>query len=104
MKLRNPGDGCEFAVELLSHENNSAKVRIDGREVNAGIDPLPDGGAMLRVGARRMRTYAMRRGDSILIAIGPYQFEPDCARRTLGCSRAPIRCARGRRADAGQSS
>jgi len=75
MKLRNPGDGREFALELLSQANNSAKVRIDGREVNAGIDPLPDGGAMLSVGADRMRTYAMRRGDSILVAIGPYQFE-----------------------------
>ncbi len=75
MKLRNPGDGREFAVELISHENSSVKVRIDGREVSAGIDPLPDGGAILSVGAGRMRTYAMRRGDSILIAIGPYQFE-----------------------------
>ncbi|MFI5353125.1 MAG: acetyl-CoA carboxylase biotin carboxyl carrier protein subunit [Candidatus Binatales bacterium] len=75
MRLRNPGDGREFTVELLSHDNNSAKVRIDGREVHAAIDPLPDGGAMLSVGAGRMRIYAMRRGDSILIAIGPYQFE-----------------------------
>ena len=50
-------------------------MRIDGREVSAGIDPLPDGGAILSVGAGRMRTYAMRRGDSILVAIGPYQFE-----------------------------
>jgi 3-methylcrotonyl-CoA carboxylase alpha subunit len=75
MRLRNPGDGREFAVELLAHKNNSAKVQIDGREVSIAIDPLPDGGAMLSVGARRMCTYAIRRGDSILIAIGPYQFE-----------------------------
>ena len=43
--------------------------------MNAAIDPLPDGGAMLTLRGRRMRAYAMRRGDLILIAIGPYQFE-----------------------------
>ncbi len=68
-------DGREFAVELTSHETNSAKVRIDEREVQAEILPLPDGSAILTVGARRMRTYAMRRGDSILVAVGPYHFE-----------------------------
>jgi len=73
MKLA--GEGREFAVELISHETNSARVRIDEREVHAEIHPLPDGGAILTVGARRMRTYAMRRGHSILVAIGPYNFD-----------------------------
>ncbi len=75
MKLRNSGDDREFAVELIEREPNSAKARIDEHEVSAAIDPLPDGGAMLTLGGWRMRAYAMRRGDSILIAIGPYQFE-----------------------------
>jgi acetyl/propionyl-CoA carboxylase alpha subunit len=79
MRLRHAGDTREFEIEIEvdgpAPDGGAVKARIDGRDLSAERLPLADGGAMLTIGERRVRVYAIRRGDSILIAIGPLQFE-----------------------------
>jgi glutaconyl-CoA/methylmalonyl-CoA decarboxylase subunit gamma len=75
MRFRRSGDGSEFEVEVLSHDRGSVRARIDGREVDATVQPLPDGSSILATGARRVRVFGTRRGSSILVAAGPLAVE-----------------------------
>ena len=75
MKLRRTGGAREFDAELIAADADRIRVRIDGREIAAGFERLPDGSALLAAGARRLRVSAARRNSSILIAVGPSTFE-----------------------------
>jgi acetyl/propionyl-CoA carboxylase alpha subunit len=76
LKLRLAGGGREYQVEICSHgRDGTLTARIDGREVLTEMQSLADGSVMLTCGGRRSRVYAARRGHSILVAIGPNQFE-----------------------------
>lgn len=75
MRFRRTGDGREFEVEVLAHQASSIKVRIEGRELEAVVQPLPDGGAILTTGGRRVRVFGLRNGASILVAVGPLACE-----------------------------
>jgi biotin carboxyl carrier protein len=75
MKLRQASDAREFEIEVGAPDGGAIKARIDGRDLSAELSLLVDGGAMLTIGGRRVRVQAIRRGDSILIAVGPLQFE-----------------------------
>jgi biotin carboxyl carrier protein len=75
MKLRLAGGVREFDVEIVAHGGRTAQVRIDGEEVTAEVEPMPDGSAILRMNGRRSRIFSARSRDSILVATGPTTFE-----------------------------
>jgi acetyl/propionyl-CoA carboxylase alpha subunit len=77
MKLKQAGDAREFEIEVdgLAPGGGAIKARIDGRDLSAELSLLVDGSAMLTIGEWRVRVHAIRRDDSILIAVGPLQFE-----------------------------
>jgi biotin carboxyl carrier protein len=75
MRLRPSGDNREFEVEILSQDGGSIRARIDGRELRADLRRLADGSAILEAGGRRLRVYGAKRGHSIMVAVGPLQFE-----------------------------
>ena len=75
MKLRRAGDRREFEAELIGSEGGRIRVLVDGREIAAGFEQLPDGGALLAAGPRRVRVFAARRNSSIVVAVGPNTFE-----------------------------
>ncbi len=75
MRLKLTGGSREFEVEAVLRASGSIEARIDGREVAADLRPLPDGSAILTAAGRRMRVSGARRGHSILVAVGPLQFD-----------------------------
>ncbi len=83
MKIQRVGDRHEAEVELVARTGSDIKARIGEREVSAGFERLPDGSAMLKLGGRQYRIAGARRGDSILVTVGPrgYEFKPVVARR-----------------------
>jgi biotin carboxyl carrier protein len=74
MKLKRIGDGREFEVEIIGHDGQSLRVRIDGEEHAVEVTPAT-GGVIVRMGERPRRLYAARSRDSILVAAGPAQFD-----------------------------
>lgn len=74
MRLRRAADGREFRVELLSRTASTVSVRIDGRQIEAVVEPLFDGSLMITVAGRRRRVFALHRGPKILVAAGALQF------------------------------
>jgi biotin carboxyl carrier protein len=75
MKLKRVGDSHEFEVELIAREGSGVRVRIDGAELSAEVERQPDGGAIIAVGALRLRVFGARVRNSIMIAAGPALFE-----------------------------
>lgn len=75
MRFKRPGDAREFEVEVLSREGSQVRVRVDGKEVTAEFETLPDASMLVRAGERRYRVVSEQRRDSILVAAGPANFE-----------------------------
>lgn len=75
MRLRNAGDGREFEVEIVAREGTAVRVRIDGEEIAAEIEPGGDGSMIIRIGEHSARVFAARKRGTIITAIGPDQFE-----------------------------
>jgi biotin carboxyl carrier protein len=75
MKLKTPRNPQEFEVEVLSRDDNALRLRIDGEEMTAEIEPLGGGGAIINSRGRRLVVYTARRRDSILVAAGPAMFD-----------------------------
>lgn len=75
MKLRLAGGAREFDVEIVALDGRTARVRIDGEEVTAKVEPMPDGSTIIRMNGRRSRIFSARSRDSILVAAGPTTFE-----------------------------
>ncbi len=75
MKLREAGRAGEREVEILAHQGTQLRVRIDGREVSAQVEPLAAGGAVLSIDGRRFHIAGARRKDTILVAVGPRTFD-----------------------------
>jgi biotin carboxyl carrier protein len=74
MRLKLAGEPHEFEVEILMREEPDLKARIDGVEISAQLLSSPHG-AILRVGDRSARVTVSRLRNSILVALGPAQFE-----------------------------
>ncbi|HLW71414.1 MAG TPA: biotin/lipoyl-containing protein [Candidatus Binataceae bacterium] len=74
MKLRLSGDPREFEVEIVSRTPTSARVRIDGEELEAQLESA-GGGDILRFGGVTARVAVASRRDAILVAVGPAHFE-----------------------------
>jgi len=78
MKFLRAGEEREFEVELLSQQGTVVRALIDGRQVEAGVEALPAGGAIVTLEGRRHHVFAARQRDSILVAVGPatYRLTP----------------------------
>jgi acetyl/propionyl-CoA carboxylase alpha subunit len=74
MKLRLAGDPKTHEIEIISRDDAHICARIDGEEIEARIDAAATG-AILRIGDRSIRLFAARQRDTILVALGPAQFE-----------------------------
>ncbi len=59
---------------MISRDDAQIRARIDGEEIEAQLDPAATG-AIIRIGDHSTRYFAARQRDTILIALGPAQFE-----------------------------
>ncbi len=75
MRLRRGDGGGDAEVEIVARQGSALRVRIDGRESAASFEPAADGGAVITLGGRRDRVFAVKLKDRILVAVGPAAFE-----------------------------
>lgn len=75
MKFRTANGAQTFDVEILSRDGALLRLRIDGAEITAEIEPAARGGALVRSRGRSLRVHAARRRNSILVAVGPAVFD-----------------------------
>jgi biotin carboxyl carrier protein len=75
MKLRRLGDSRDREIEIVKRAGAAIVVRIDGREVSAELQGMPDGSSILALAGRHYRIFAGRRSDSIFTAAGPLSAE-----------------------------
>jgi acetyl/propionyl-CoA carboxylase alpha subunit len=75
MKLKSIGEAKESEVELIAREGSKVWARIDGVEVEAEWIEQGDGSAFLSIDGRKLRIFAARREDSLLVAVGPASLE-----------------------------
>ncbi|HVN63563.1 MAG TPA: biotin/lipoyl-containing protein [Candidatus Binataceae bacterium] len=95
MKLAIPGSSKVFDVEIASREEGCVRVRIGDEAFSAGFSEDGKGGGTIVMDARRYRIECTRRGDSILVAVGPaaFEFKPAAGaerRRSRGLAAADI--------------
>ena len=83
MKLQRVADRHQAEVELVARDGSRIRARIGDNDVSADFERLPDGSAILKLGGRQYRVSGARRGDSILVTVGPrgFEFKPVVARR-----------------------
>lgn len=74
MKLKLPGDSREFEVEIIAREGRAVRVRVNGEELSAQVEPTAIG-TVVRLGDKTALTLAAKVRNSILVAVGPAQFE-----------------------------
>jgi len=74
IKLRQPGEPHEFEVEILNQKDGEIEARIDGDEIRAVLENRA-GSLSLKVGDHAARVNVSRGRNSILVAVGPAQFE-----------------------------
>jgi biotin carboxyl carrier protein len=75
MKLRRVDGGGEFEVEILAREGAALRARINGREVQASVEPAAGGGALIVLNGQRHRVFGAKIRDRILVTAGPASFE-----------------------------
>jgi biotin carboxyl carrier protein len=93
MKLKRE-NGEELELELVARDDASVRVRVGEREIVAEVQPLTAGGAIVSIGGQRFRVTGARRNSSILVAVGPRNFEfspvEETRRRSRGLAAAEI--------------
>ena len=92
MKLRREGRGDELEVELIAREGALVRVKVGTREIVAETQPLAGGGVIVTIDGHRFAINGARRNESILVAVGPrnFEFKPaEQARRRHGGLAAP---------------
>jgi 3-methylcrotonyl-CoA carboxylase alpha subunit len=75
LRLKRIGGAPEREVELTSISDGAVSARIDGEEISAGLEALPDGSAMLAIGGRRYHISGAKRANSIQVAAGAMSAE-----------------------------
>ena len=75
LRLKRIGGGPEREVELASISDSAVAARIDGEEISAEMETLPDGSAMLAIGDRRYHISGAKRANAILVAAGAMSAE-----------------------------
>jgi biotin carboxyl carrier protein len=73
MRLREISSGRQIDVELDS-QASPIKARVDGATIKLDRQPLPDGAMLVESGGSRVRAYAARAGESIVVSVGPQTF------------------------------
>jgi biotin carboxyl carrier protein len=93
MKLKRES-GEELDLELVARDDASVRVSVGEREISAEVQLLAGGGAIVTIGGRRFRVAGARRNSSILVAVGPrnFEFKPveEARRRHRGLASAEI--------------
>ena len=93
MKLRLEGTTSDLDVELIAREGDTIRVRAGEREIVAESQLLAGGGVLLTIGSTRFAVAGAKRNSSILVAVGPRNFEfkqaEQGARRRHGGLAAP---------------
>ena len=93
MKLKRE-NGEELDLELIARDGESVRVRAGEREIAAEVQPLSGGGAIVTIGGRRFLVASARRNSSMLVAVGPrnFEFKPveESRRRHRGLAAAEI--------------
>ncbi|HXN85496.1 MAG TPA: biotin/lipoyl-containing protein [Candidatus Binataceae bacterium] len=75
LKLKRVGGIAEREIEILEVSESRVTARIEGEQVAAQIERLPDGSAMLEIEERRYRIAGSKRPKSIVVAAGPTSAE-----------------------------
>ncbi len=75
LRLKRIGGSPEREVELVSISDSAVAARIDGEEISAEMETLPDSSAMLAIGDRRYHISGAKRANAILVAAGPMSAE-----------------------------
>ncbi len=86
MKLRETSSGRQFDVEL-ERGGPQIQARVDGAPVKLDCQTLPDGAIVIDDGAARMRAFAARVGDSIVVSVGAQTFTFIAVRESRGGAR-----------------
>jgi biotin carboxyl carrier protein len=86
MKLRETSSGRQCEVELDRH-GSAIEAQVDGCAVQLGLDPLPDGAMLVQMGTTRVRAFAARAGESIVVSVGPHTFAFQPVQAARGGSR-----------------
>jgi biotin carboxyl carrier protein len=73
MKLREISSGQEFDIEL-AREGGVIDARVDGAALKLANQPLADGAVLIECDGERVRAFAARMGDSIVVSVGPRSF------------------------------
>jgi biotin carboxyl carrier protein len=73
MKLRETSSGRQFDVEVTS-AGPVLQAQLDRAEAKLPTQPLADGAILIDCGGRRVRAFAARLGQSIVVSIGPQPF------------------------------
>jgi 3-methylcrotonyl-CoA carboxylase alpha subunit len=73
VKLRELSSAMEFDVEL-ERDGSAIEARVDSAALKLANQPLPDGAMLVECGGERVRAFAARMGDSIVVSIGPRCF------------------------------
>lgn len=75
MKLKQLGESRDIEIEIVARDGATVRAKIAGTEVIAEIQTLADGTAIVQIDGRRVRIFAARTRNSILVAAGPASFE-----------------------------
>jgi biotin carboxyl carrier protein len=86
MKFRETSSGRQVEVEL-QRQDSPIEARVDGATVRLGRQPLPGGGMLIEIGATRVRAFAARAADSIVVSVGPHSFTFVALKASRGGSR-----------------
>ena len=93
MKLKRDS-GEELDLELVARDGANVRVRVGEYEIAAEVQSLSGDGAIVTIGGRRYRVAGARRNSSILVAVGPRNFEfrpaEEARRRQRGLAAAEI--------------
>lgn len=73
MKLRETSSGRQCEIEL-EQNGSTIEARVDGATFKLERQPLPDSSMLVEIGAARVRAFAARAGESIVVSVGPHTF------------------------------
>lgn len=73
MKLREASSGRRFEVEV-TRAGAAIEARLDEATIALPNQPLGDGAILIDLEGTRMRAFAARLGDSIVVSVGPQTF------------------------------
>ncbi len=89
MKFRELSSGRQVEVQL-QQQGSTIQARIGGAVAQIGRQLLPDGAMLIEIGAVRVRAFAARAADSIVVSVGPHSFTFVPLKASRGASRSGL--------------